>query len=181
MKTDRDHLDAAIDRVAARMVAVPDAGEMTLRIVSALPERSSRLRWLMPQLAAIGAMAIAALVWATRNNTAPALATLPSTNIAPMTGLVIAVAADDPSREPRRDVAVAASGRLGGRLDPMELAELTSADHERALPAIDALSVLFVTDAQTSDIALPAAIGLASLEVADLKLTAESFTTQKEE
>ena len=76
-----DHLDSAIDQTAAGMVAVPDDPEMVARIVSALPERSARLGWLIPQFAALGAIVIAAVVWPTRER--PALpAVLPSTQIA---------------------------------------------------------------------------------------------------
>lgn len=168
-------LDAAIDHVAARMVAVLDDDEMTVRIVSALPERTSGLRWLVPQLAAIGAIVLAALVWTTRQSTAPAVVALPSSEVVPIIELASAVAAREPGTvrtmplEPLQ------------RPEPMERREVPSGDHERALPALEAFSRLSVVEAQTSDIALPEAIGLAAIEIADLKLTAESFTTQKEE
>ena len=169
-----DRLDDAIDQVASRLVAVPDDGEMTPRIVSALPERTSRLRWLIPQFAAIGALAIAAFMWTTRDNTAPAMATVPSSNGVPLAVLANAVAANEPGTALRTMPLEP--------LEPLERLEpLSERDHERALPAIEALSVLSVAEADTTDIALPASIGLASIDIADLKLTAESFTTQKEE
>src|SRR5688500_1251470 len=158
MSATRDRLAAAIDQVAARLVAVPDDGEMTLRIVSALPERPSRLRWLIPQFAAIGALAIAALVW-TMRNTSPAVTTLPASVAASITGLANGVAADEPGTALRTMPLE--------RLEPLERMEpavpKASGDHERALPAIEALSVLSVAEAETTDIALPASIGLASI------------------
>ena len=174
---DVDRLDAAIDHVAARMVAVPDDAEMTLRIVTALPERTSRLRWLIPQFAAIGALVIAAIMWTTRHDRTPEIAVLPSSAGAPIIDLANPVAANEPGTAVRTMPLA--------RLEPLERMEPTvpvvSADHERALPAIDALGALSVADARTSEITLPAAIGLASIDIADLKLTAESFTTKKEE
>lgn len=175
-----NRLDLAIDQVAARMVAVLDDDGMTLRIVSALPERTSGWRWLLPQLAAIGAIVLAALVWTTRQSTAPAMAALPSSATAPIIELASAAAA----REPGTAVRTMPLERveLLGPLEPRAArVPAASGDHERALPALEAFSSLSVTAAQTSDIALPEAIGLASIEIADLKLTAESFTTQKEE
>ena len=91
-----DRLDTAIDHVASRMVAVPDDGEMTLRIVSALPERTSRLRWLIPQFAAIGVTVIVALVWTTRNESTSEIAMLPSSAGTSMIGLASPVAANEP-------------------------------------------------------------------------------------
>jgi hypothetical protein len=169
-------LDAAIDHVAARMVAVLDDDEMTLRIMSALPERTSGLRWLVPQSAAIGAIVLAVLVWTTRQSPAPAVAALPSSQVAPIIELARGVAA----REPGTAVRTMSLEPLERR-ELMERREVPSGDHERALPALAAFSSLSVVEAQTSDIALPEAIGLAAIEIADLKLTAESFTTQKEE
>ena len=176
-----DRLDRAIDQVSARMVAVLDDDGMTLRIVSALPERTPGWRWLVPQFAAIGAIVLAVLVWTTGERSTPA--TLPSSNGARMDVLAIVVSANEPGT---------ALGALP--LKPQELQErqeprepraradlLPAPDHERALPALEAFSSLSVPGAQTRDIALPAAIGLATIEIAALKLTAESVTTEKEE
>ena len=191
-----DRLDTAIDHVASRMVAVPDDGEMTLRIVSALPERTSRLRWLIPQLAAIGAIVIAALFWTARSNTPPALATLPTLDGARMNGLANAVAANEPgtalrtmpleplesasarndSRELRRDLAVAAVGRVGGPLEPLEPLE---GDHERALVPIEAVAALVVPSMSPVEIPAAELLTIAPIAVSDLPMTAESFSQQK--
>jgi hypothetical protein len=189
---DRDRLDAAIDQVAARMVAVPDERELTLRIVTALPERTSRLRWLMPQLAAIGAIVIAAIVWTTRNDRSSEISMLRSSAGRPMIGLASPVTANEPgtalrtmplesayardhARELRRDRAVAASGREGGRLEPLEPLEPLEGDHERALPAIEAVSALVVSDLTPRALPATPALELAPIAISDLPLTAESF------
>ena len=170
-KVDRDRLDAAIDHVAARMVAVADDADMTLRIVGALPERTSRLRWLIPQLAAIGVIAIAAIVWTMRGNTAPAIATLPAATIAPMTGLVNAVAADEPGTAfrtlPREPLA---------RPGTMEPAVMTSSDHERSLPAIAAMRPLDFDSLAPVSLPEDAPLTLEPLAIADLPLTTDNFS-----
>ena len=167
---DRDHLDAAIDHVAARMVAVPDDGELALRIVTALPERTSRLRWLIPQLAAIGAIVVAALIWTTRNNTAPALGTLPS-EVAPIVGLASAVTENEPGTVSRTLPLEHMES-----LEPMEpVVQTAGVDHERALSPIEAVSALVVTDVAPSELPETPALELAPIEITDLPLTAESF------
>ena len=49
------------------MVQVREDEDLALRIAAALPERSSRFSWLIPQFAAIAAFAIAAVVWTMRD------------------------------------------------------------------------------------------------------------------
>jgi hypothetical protein len=188
-----DHLDAAIDHVAARMVSVPDDADLALRIVSALPERTSRLRWLIPQLAAIGAIVIAAILWTTRNNTAPTTAALPSSEVAPLVELAGSVIAREPgtawrtlplesasaridSRELRRDLAVAASGRVGGRLELVELVEPLDGDFDRSLPPIAAVTALVISDMDPGALPGSPALVLAPIAITELPLTAESFS-----
>ena len=171
MNSTHDRLDTAIDHVASRMVAVPDDGEMTLRIVSALPERTSRLRWLIPQFAAIGAIIIAALVWTTRNNTAPELATLPSANVAQMTGLATAVASNEPGAALRTMPLEP--------LEPLERLEPLEGDHERALLPIEAVAALVVPSMSSVEIPATELLTIAPIAVSDLRMTAESFSQQK--
>ncbi len=194
---DRDHLDTAIDQVTARMVAVPDDREVTLRILAALPDRPSRARWLLPQCAAIGAMAIAALVWTTRTGPVPLIATRPSAAVAAMSGLANGVASNEPrtvvgtatvvrtmplesasarnsARELRRDHAVAAFGREGGPQQPLAPLEwFPERDHDRALPAIEALNALTVDEVSPTSIAASPLLSLAPIEVVELPMTAD--------
>ncbi len=70
----KDPIDTAIDQVATRMVQVREDEDLALRIAAALPERSSRFGWLIPQFAVITAFAIAAVVWTTRETPTPSVA-----------------------------------------------------------------------------------------------------------
>ena len=169
MKTKQD-LDTAVDHVAARMVAVPDDPEMVTRIVSALPERSSRLGWLIPQLAALSALAIAAVVWSTREQ--PALSTvLPSAEIA-----AVAVFPSVTAREPRTVVRTEPSEPS----EPWEPSEHLGIDFERALPSIEAVDALMVSDVSPRELPAVPALTLAPIGVADLPLTAEFTASSKE-
>ena len=158
-----DRLDTAIDHVAARMVAVPDDPDMTLRIVSALPERSSRLRWLIPQFAALGAIVIAAVVWSMREQPAIVPQVLPSTEIA-----AVAAFPSVAAREPGTVLRTMA-------LEPLEPLELLEPDFERSLPAIEAVDAMVVSDLTPREIPASPALVLAPIGVAELPLTAESF------
>jgi hypothetical protein len=166
---DRDRLDAAIDQVAARMVATPADGELTMRIVSALPERTSRLWWLIPQLAAIGAIVIAAVVWTTRNEGPPEIAMLPSSAGTPMIGLANPVAANEPGAALRTMP-----------LEPLERMEPTppvsTVDHERSLPAIAAMRALDFESLAPVSLPEDAPLTLEPLTIADLPLAAESVS-----
>ena len=166
-----DRLDTAIDQVASRMVAVPDDGEMTLRIVSALPERTSRLRWLIPQLAAIGALVIVALVWTMRNESTPGIAMLPSPAGTSMIGLANAVAADAPGTASR-------TMPLEG-LEHLDRMEPLDGDHDRALLPIEAVAALVVPSLSPVDIPATELLTIAPIAVSDLPMTAESFSQQK--
>jgi hypothetical protein len=161
-----DQLDAAIDQVAARMVAVPDDPDLTLRIVSALPERSSRLGWLIPQLTALGLLAVAAVLWSMRGQpVAPTV--LRSTGIA-----AIAAFPSVTARAPERGTPVRTVGTQPS--EPPELPALPELDFDRALPALE-LSVI-------GPQALPAteALMLAPIEISALPLTAETTSSKFE-
>lgn len=158
-----DRLDQAVDRTARRMVAVPDDPEMLTRIVSALPDRSSRLRWLIPQFAALSALALAAVLWSTREQPA-APAVLSSTEI----GAVAAFPGVTP-REPRtlREPSTLRT-QPAEPAEPPELAEPLSIDFDRALPALELSAI--------GPQALPAveALTLAPIEIGELPLTGDT-------
>ena len=167
MKTQRDRLDNAIDAVAARLTRVEDNGALAAQIIGALPARTSRLRWLIPQFAAIGAIVIAGLVWTTRN-TPRARATLPSANLAPTTGFANAVAANEPGT---------ALGTLPVEpLQRVEPLEPLGGDHERSLPAIAALRSLDFDSLAPVSLPEGAPLTLEPLAIADLPLTADSLS-----
>ena len=149
-----DHLDAAIDQVAARLLAPQgDDNELARRIVTSLPERSSRLRWLIPQLAAISAIAIASLVWTlSADRAVPDV--LSSNEVGPIAAFVTPVSERVPQLETPR-TQNPATGRTQ-RLEPLELLEplepLEPSDHERSLPGIPALKPLDVAPIEISSI-----------------------------
>ena len=175
MTPTQDRLDTAIDHVAARMVAVPVDEEMVLRIVSALPERSSRWRWLLPQLAAIGALAIGALVWTTRTPQSSATTPLVSSSLNLMAGLASVVAADGTEAE------IAASARPLALREGLELLEpwRNGSDHERSLAPIEAAAALVVPPIVQTEIPATELLTIAPIDIGELPMTAESFSQRK--
>ena len=168
-----DHLDRSIEAVAKQMVNVREDAEFATRIASALPERRWRFFWLIPQLGAAAAIAIAAVVWFNREAPAPPAPTIamvpfaaPLDDIEPFRAKESAVARER-SGELRRDLAVAAKDREGGPLEPV--------DHERALPAVEGPAVLAFSDLRPRDLPEVLPLTLPSLEIGELPLTGESF------
>jgi hypothetical protein len=58
----------------------------------------------------------------------------------------------------------------------MEPLGLDGPDFDRSLPAIDAMTALIVNDVTPGELAAPAALVLEPIVIADLPLTAESFS-----
>jgi hypothetical protein len=162
----KDPIDTAIDQVSARMVQVREDEDLALRIAAALPARSTRFSWLIPQFAAIAAFAIAAVVWTMRDPAPTSL--LPSSEVAALVVVPSTVAAIAPG-----------TGIRTMPLEPLEHLELLEpldGDHERSLPAIDALAALVVSDVTPDALPGSPALTLAPIEIADLPMTAESFS-----
>ena len=167
-------LDSAVDQVAKGMVAVPDDPEMVARIISALPERSSRLGWLIPQFAVLGAIVIAAVVWSTRERpTSPAV--LPSTQIAAATALPGVITPREPGTAfrtlPSEHPELSEPSEPTEPLEPLRF----GSDFERSLPALEIADTLMVSDVTPSELPASPALELAPIGVPDLPLTAESF------
>lgn len=164
-----DQLDAAIDHVAARMVAVPDDPDMLLRIASTLPPRSSHLGWLIPQVAALSVIVVAAVWWSMGEQlTAPAV--LPSTVIAGFS-VPPGVSARGPEREPEPEPEPeprTSRTKLSEPPAPSEPPEPLRSDFDRALPALE-LSVI-----GPAPLAIAESLTLAPLEIGELPLTAEA-------
>lgn len=177
----KDPIDTAIDQVAARMVQVREDEDLALRIAAALPARSTRVGWLIPQFAAIAVFAIAAVVWTMRNPAPTSL--LPSSEVAALVVVPNTVAAIAPGTGIRTMPLESASARhISGelrrdrRLEDLEPLEPLDGDHERSLPAIDALAALVVSDVAPDALPGSPALTLAPIEIADLPMTAESFS-----
>ena len=154
-------LSDAIDQTAARMLAVADDPELATRIVAALPERSSRRGWLIPQFAALGAIVIAAVIWSTRERPeVPAL--LPSTEMATVMALPGGIA----PREPGTPVTPPLERREP--LEPLEALEPFDSDFDRSLPALEVAALTEV-----------APLTLAPIEIGELPLMAETLSPNK--
>jgi hypothetical protein len=169
MNTERNRLDEAIDRVAARLTHVDEDPALASRIVAALPERVSWFGWLFhswaPRLALI--VLVVASGWLWNRGTTPVTTTpLP------------AVARIQPVAVPTTVVATAE--RVPNRTKPVEplvpVEPLEPADFEHSLPAIEAVAALSLDF--LSPVSLPEDVPLtvAPLAIADLPLTAETIS-----
>lgn len=165
MNRDVDRLDAAIDHVAKRLVAVPGReADLTQQIIRALPDRSSRHRWLIPQFVALGTILAAVVLWTTRDRSMPATA-MSSSAFMPMAPF--ATTANPqllwPGTQP--------SERLEP-LDPLEPLErtdgLTSVDFDRALTPITPMNALSLSELSLIAIAPPASIEPAAIEITEM-------------
>lgn len=181
----KDPIDTAIDQVAARMVQVREDEDLALRIASALPERSSRFGWLVPQFAAIAAFAIAAVVWSLRGPATPSL--LPSSDVVAVMAVPNTVAAVEPgtavralpleSAFARHVVSELRRDRLLGPLELLEpFVRVDGVDHERSLAPIETMSALVMRDMDPDALPGSPALVLAPIAITELPLTAESFS-----
>ena len=183
MNPQRDLLDTAIDQVTARMMQVRDDEELALRIASALPERSSRLGWLLPQFAAIAAFAIAAMVWTMRDPATPQLSPLQSSDVVAVMAVPNTVVAREPRTALRTLPLESAFARHNSGelrrdrpLEPLEPVEPLDGDFERSLPSIDAMTALAMSDLTPDELPATPALTLAPIEITELPMTAESFS-----
>lgn len=167
-------LDAAIDHVAKRLTHVDDDAQFALRIVAALPERLTWFGWLLhcwaPRLAMAAIIAAGAALWSGRSTTenAPLLTTA---SVAPMTALATAV----------RPVRLGPMQRMS--TIPVELREPLAPveppaprDHERSLAPARSPAALEIASIAAAELATEAALEVAPLQIAELPLTAESFS-----
>ena len=161
-----DRLDSAIDQVAARIVQVRDDEELALRIAGALPGRSSRFRWLLPQLAAVAAFAIAAVVWTTRDTATPSLLTA----VVAVMAVPNSVAAVPPG--------TASRAKPSEPVEPVKPLDSLprEGDFDRSLAPIEAMNALVVSDLEAQDLPAASPLVLPPIAITDLPLTAESFS-----
>ena len=149
------------------MVQVREDEDLALRIVDALPERSSRFGWLIPQFAAIAAFAIAAVVWTMRDPATPSL--LPSSDVVAVMAVPNPVSgAENP--EPHLEPCP------WNAWNPWNLWNLWMVDHERSLAPIEAMSALVMSDMDPDALPGSPALVLAPIAITELPLTAESFS-----
>ena len=173
---DRDRIDEAIDRVAARMTRVDDDAELAARIMTSLPERSGWwLHWLMPRLAITAAVAIGVSLVVLRTfdegSTDVLRTERPSAPAVARSSIV-----ERPSNDRRTIVEPPLIVRRT-IVEPPSNAHQTIEvpDFDRSLPSIDAVEALSLGSIAYEP--LPEdALSLPSLQIADLPLTAESFS-----
>lgn len=161
-------LDLAIDVVAKRLTHVEDDQIFAAKIVAALPEQATSLRWLLtswaPRLAVIAMAAATSVLLVNRAPQVTEPSLLPATPALLMSALPSAA-------EPL------ALGNLGTQpLEPLERLEPLepTADHEFSLPSLDVASLPSLSMPEV------ASIELAPLAIADLPLTGEFPDGMKE-
>ena len=169
MNTNRDRLDDAVDDVVTRMVHVKENDALATQIIHALPERVSWFGWLFhswaPRLAMIAIVVVAGIVWGNRTPaTPPPLDPLASTLTVPQPVVLVASVRE---AEPNRTMPLE-------RVAPLERME-PSADFDRSLTAVAAPGVLTIELLSPASLPAEDALAIASLAIADLALTAESF------
>jgi hypothetical protein len=174
-----DQLDAAIDRVAARMTAVREDDLMTARIVSTLPDRSPFGAWLMgawaPRLAALALVVIGVALWDRNGIEGPELPG-PATAVRP--SLDPALVAFAPVVRPVVPVLPSAFARVTTSELRRDHAE-DGVDFDRSLPALGAMSELSLGSLTPRELPAHDALGLAPIEISELALTIESFPQQR--
>lgn len=192
MNANRDRLDDAIDRIAARMTNLEDDAALAGHIVAALPERSARSwRWLMPRLA-VGTFAALTVAVVLRpfydgpTGVGPAKAGHHSGSVTAAEPGHHSDSATAPEPGHRTaGIGPAKPGHHSASVDPRGVSVVyafrrTSSgtmvdrpDHEFSLPAIEAVAALAVDALTPSELASEPGVELEPLVIADLPLTAE--------
>ena len=167
-----DHLDDAIDQVAARLTQVDDDPALAARIVAALPQRAGWLawHWLLPRLAITTALAGAVTLIVLRpfndGSTGVLRTENARTSIVEMPRTVTPETPGTPIVEPlltvRRTI-----------VEPSSNVGRTEDDHAFSLAALASPEALGLLSLTTEDLPAEDALAIAPLAIADLPLTAE--------
>ena len=163
----RDHLDEAIDSVAARLTRVTEDDALAARIINALPERAP-LHWWVPRLAITSVLAIGALLVVLRTFDDGSTDVLRTENAgAPFVEFRAAVerTSVEPELIVRRTIVERPSS--DGR---------TRADHERSLLALSPPAALALAAVAPGDLPGQGELVVESLTIADLPLTADTIS-----
>ncbi|HUQ86573.1 MAG TPA: hypothetical protein VM096_03380 [Vicinamibacterales bacterium] len=166
-----DHLDCAIDRVAAEMTRVQNNDALASQIISALPDRTVRPGWMfqswMVRVAMIAMIVTAGLVWSARRaSEVPRVDVLASTQLVTTPSELIAIALEaQPNRTmPREPV------------EPMEAVEPSETDFDRSLSSIGAVPSLTLDSLTPALLPQSERLVLESLVIGDMPLTAEAIS-----
>jgi hypothetical protein len=168
----QDHLDKAIDHVAAQLTRVDDDPQLAARIASSLPERTTWFGWLFhawaPRLAMLAVVVTGAALVLNRNAQPPVTDAPEPVLIAKSEPKLPRLPEPAPPVEP-----VEPGNPVGTKpvepvepLEPLEPAERR--DHERSLAALDVEALM--------PMALPeeASIEVVPLAISDLPLSGET-------
>ena len=175
----RHDLDEAIDRVAAKMVAIDDDAGALQAVMSRLPERKSRPWFLRvpAQVTAAAALVVMAFLWA-RPIDRPAISAAVSPVATTAPPLVTARRVVPASRRP--DARLPAPGfRLPAPGPRIPAVAIDRSDHEFSLPPVDAVEAIELS-AITMPAFGPVAIeALAPLVLTDLPLASDSSSPRE--
>jgi hypothetical protein len=164
----RDHLDDAIDSVAARMTRVEENDALAIRISSSLPDRRVGLGWIFagwaPRLAvlALGALAITVVLRTFDDGSTGVL----RTESASVPFVEFRAAVERPAVEPEPIV-------RRTPVEPSSNDRRTTEDFDRSLEALVAPAALALGTLAPSDLPVQGSLVLEPLAIADLPLTAE--------
>lgn len=180
--TSRHDLDLAIDRVAAKLVAVTDDERLMQRVMTGLPERTAS-PWLatMPvQFAAAAALLLVAFLYARPAREARPVAAPLVAALAPVRALPVAEPSPLPTpvaliAEPRSPIPP--SPRLW-RAGPDPRSPIPD-DHDRSLAPVTPLPVLELTSILPAALEPDAAIELAPLVLTDLPLAGDFISPRE--
>ena len=170
MNTTRDLLDDKIDAVAARLTHVDDDPAMVSRIVNTLPERSAwPLHWLMPRLAITAALLAA--------STLVVLRPFDDRSTIVLRSAVLSSAVEMAAAVPEHRTAPALNvRRTFVERSQNERGTIDVPDFEHSLPSIAAVAALQLEVIAPATLPEDAPLTLKPLEIADLPLTADSFS-----
>jgi hypothetical protein len=163
----KDQLDQAIDAVAAQLTSVPHDDGLADRIVRSLPERRRGFWWLLgPAVATIAVLVVGfAIVLRTFDDRSTGVPRTERTSSPSQAPSVVASAASElsPNRTP---VVERPQNRRRTVVEP----ERALADHERSLPAIEAVAALSVDSLVPVAMPAEAPMVIEPLAIADLAL-----------
>jgi hypothetical protein len=164
-----DHLDDAIDSVAARLTKVTEDDALASRILASLPERSAwSLRWLIPRLAMTAALGIGVALVVRRpfdDRSTDVLRTENARTPFVEFRAVVERTSVEPLQIVRRTI-----------VERSENDRRTTADHERSLGAIAAPASLALGALAPSDLPGQGVLVVAPLAIEELPLTAETIS-----
>ena len=170
MNTNRDRLDETIELVSARMTAVEADAALALRIVRSLPERSVWLPRVWISRFAMGALATLAVIVVLRTFDGGSTNVLRTNNDR---STEVPRSFDGGSTKEPAPVVPDRRTIVERSLNVRRTAvEIERPDHERSLPAIEAVAALAVDALTSSELASEPAVELEPLVIADLPLSA---------